>query len=173
MERSGSTHLSGEHGRSSVRLIRKSSAIRSRERIQTVSTVIVDRSAVFRAGLIHALSGTQFRVVAEGAHLQELEKSMFSSQRNLFLVNVEESIGKIDTYLSSILKECNKNYLVLLGNALDDEFDSILGLKCNGYMSKNEITLDFLVQSLNVVVSDGVVLSPNFMNKLRSEWVYN
>src|SRR6478672_13739578 len=50
---------------------------RTRARIESVPTVLVDQSGLFRAGLRHILSGSRFRVTMDCSSIHDIEPDAF------------------------------------------------------------------------------------------------
>lgn len=152
--------------------IGKSRAHRARN--QSIATVIVDRSALFRAGLVHTLAETHFRVAAQCARLDELDRSTFGAGRCcVFVIGLDNPVQEIEVYLSDIRNQFEKSHIIFLGSQVDDsEFNSVIKLGGACYMLKHEVTADTLLRSMELVISGEEVFSHEFMKKLRSEWVH-
>ena len=151
----------------------KSNAPRQRARGQTIATVIVDKSALFRAGLIHTLAETNFRVVAECARLDELDRSAFGPDKcYVFLIGLDESSRENELHIAELRKACDRCYFVFLGSCVDESaLRWVINIGGACYMLKDEVTVDILLRSLDIVISGAQVFSQDFMRKLRLEWL--
>jgi two-component system nitrate/nitrite response regulator NarL len=167
----GATHFGEKRGISLLALVPKSKAERPRARMQIIPTVIVDRSALFRAGLVHTLIDTRFKVTAQCARLDELDRHAFQSRESLALISLDAPTQEIGSYISNLRKHFDKLRVILLNEKFDDrELNSVIALGADSYMLKGEITLDSLLWSLELVMSGGKVFPHAFMEKLRREW---
>jgi two-component system nitrate/nitrite response regulator NarL len=170
----GTTYSDAVRGDSMLPFVVKPKVDRLRSKAQTVATVIVDRSALFRAGLVHTLADTRFKVSGQFARLDELDAHVFgAAQDRLLLVSSDEFTEDKKEHLLKIWELYEKPYIVLLGEAFDKiDLNFIMGFSCDAYMLKHEITAKFLLQSLELVVAGGDVFSHEFMEKLRSYWIF-
>jgi DNA-binding NarL/FixJ family response regulator len=148
-------------------------AMRQRAKSDAVATVIVDKSALFRAGLIYTLADTHFKVIAECARLDELERSAFASDKcYVFLIDLDESFEDNELQIAELRKACERSYFVFLGDFVDTSaLHWVLNMGGACYMLKDEVTVDGLLRSLDIIISGAQVFSQGFMNQLRREWL--
>jgi two-component system, NarL family, nitrate/nitrite response regulator NarL len=140
-----------------------------RQRQREIPTVIVDRSALFRAGVAHILSGTTFRVVSGFAALFEVPTKTLNRRPALLLLG-------LDMDATAVLAE-----LALLRAALDgglhtvmlsrfpsvEEFAAAVDAGGSAYLLKDEITPDVLLKSLDLVFLGAMVIPQEFAGSLR------
>src|SRR5579884_270021 len=141
---------------------------------QIITTVVVDKCELFRAGLVHTLAETRFRVAAECARLDELDRSAFGFDKcYVLLLGIDDcSESELEPYISDLRKLCDLCYVVFLGTKLEKAaLASIISMGGAGYMAKHTITSDVLVRSLDIVISGSRVFSQDFMSELQREWL--
>jgi two-component system, NarL family, nitrate/nitrite response regulator NarL len=134
----------------------------------TIATVIVDRSSLFRAGLIHTLSGTRFKVRAFKSSLAEVPESLVLRRAPLLLIIALDT--QTDEELSHLeqLKRANPELRVLtLSNHFDpDRIVCAIEAGADSCLLRNETPADVLVRTLELVIAGKTVLPEGF-----AEWV--
>jgi two-component system nitrate/nitrite response regulator NarL len=131
--------------------------------------IIVDKSALFRAGMSRVLTNTRFRLKAAVASVAAIPESALRSKTDaILLMGVD---GCSETDLSS-LSSLKSNYPLLNVVALGGEFDpkavcEALEAGANGYLLKEEITTEALLKSLEVVLLGEAVLPRRLIQLLR------
>lgn len=143
-----------------------SEARRSDEAADFVATFIVDRSAIFRAGLTHALSGTRFRVLAHDASLDAplLESiETLAHDHVLLLIGLDEDDAQIGVDIPRLRGSNPKIRIVLLsGRFSSDEGLAALSAGVNGYLAKNELEPQLLLEFLALIVQGTTIVSKAF-----------
>jgi two-component system, NarL family, nitrate/nitrite response regulator NarL len=151
-----------------VSLLPNKAAARSRSRSsrprRAVPVVVVDKSALFRAGLVYILSGSRFRVAASCSALADLSERIFSDKRCIVLISLDEQTAPI---LSRVVSLAARGVRVI---ALSERFQpeeafAAIEAGADGYLLKNEISPDALVKSLELVLLGGVIM-PQGLSKL-------
>lgn len=135
-----------------------------------IPTVIVDRSALFRAGLTHMLSGTRFRVVEGRARLQDIPKSIFKHHVCLVLVGLNYAGPAVLSELS-LLKAGHEDLRIVI---FSDRFDlkellTAIAFGADCYLLKHDVSPQALLQSLELVLLGETVISSGFTELIRSQ----
>ena len=143
-----------------------SEARRSDEAAGFVATFIIDRSAIFRAGLTHALSGTRFRVLAHDASLDAglLENiETLAHDQVLLLIGLDEDNAHIGSDIPRLRSSNPKIRVVLLSSRFSsDEGLAALSAGVNGYLAKNELEPRLLLEFLALIVQGTTIVSKAF-----------
>ena len=139
------------------------------QRRHLVSAIVVDRSPLFRAGLVHILNDTRFRVVATASCLVDLSPRVLSGDRCLLLLGVD---GDADTQLPELpsLREQNGGLRVIVladSIAVPDPFAAI-SAGGDSYLLKNDVTPEILLKALEVVLLGAVVLPRQLIDRKLS-----
>jgi hypothetical protein len=67
------------------------------QRPRCIPTVVVDKNALFRAGLIHILAGTRFKVIASFCDLSNIQNGRLNHQISMALVGIDDKgLGRFD-----------------------------------------------------------------------------
>ncbi len=131
--------------------------------------IIVDKSALFRAGMSRVLPNTRFRLRATVASVAAIPESALRGKTNaILLIGVD---GSSETDLSN-LSSLKSNYPLLNIVALGGEFDlkavcEALEAGADGYLLKGEITTEGPLKSLEVILLGEAVLPRRFTQLLR------
>jgi len=142
----------------------------ARQRPPTIPTAIVDKSALFRAGLEYSLAETQFRVVASYATLNELPFNAFTEGPCLLLFGFDREPRSASPQVLG-LREHNK-YLrvVVFGDQLDgNQLLAAIDMGGDCYVLKNEITPELLLKNLDIVISGKIICPLNFIKALDKQ----
>ena len=75
---------------------------RSGKRRQLVPIVIIDRSALFRAGLVHILAGSRFRVTANCSSLSDLSENVLGAKHSVLLISLDEEKAAVMPQIASL-----------------------------------------------------------------------
>jgi DNA-binding NarL/FixJ family response regulator len=148
------------------------SSRRSNKRARSVPTVIVDKSALFRAGLAHCLAGGRFRIAAGVSTLCELPDHALQIGQCLVLVglNGEDNSATLSQIASlKARREC-LHTIILTEQFRPEDLLAAIEAGAEGYLIKNEITPEALVQSLELVLLGGVVI-PQLFSRTRKGWM--
>lgn len=162
-----------EHGTSSVEPnseVPKEATSCQPRRTNAVDTIIIDKSALFRAGLIHTLEKTRFRVVSEYSSVAAFSERA-ASEDAVVLIGLDRTSHDGIAGLTSLREDGRLGHLIILGEDLEEkEFDLVIGLRCDSYMLKHEITPEILLRSMELVMLGEEVFSRDFMQMLRQHW---
>lgn len=136
---------------------------RAKRRWETIPVVLIDKSALFRAGLRHILSGSRFRVVAECNKLSEWPANTLDDRPAVALVGLDHDIGSILPWIRS-LKETNRTLrIIVLGERMDPgQGMAVIESGADGYLLRNETGADAVLKSLELVLVEGVVVPHGF-----------
>jgi two-component system nitrate/nitrite response regulator NarL len=131
--------------------------------------IIVDKSALFRAGMSRVLTNTRFRVKATVASVAAIPESALRGKANAILLMGVDGSSKTDLSNLSSLKS---NYPLLNVVALGGEFElkavcEALAAGADGYLLKGEITTEGLLKSLEVILLGEAVLPRRLTQLLR------
>jgi two-component system nitrate/nitrite response regulator NarL len=135
-----------------------------------IRTIIVDRSALFRAGLTRVLTRTRFRVTAAKASLESLRDN-FARADDVGLLLV--GLGGISTelvQLPSWKQQYPRLRILGLGSRFDiEELHAAIQAGADGYLLKEEVTTETLLRALDIIVLGEAVLPQKFMQSMRTE----
>ena len=138
---------------------------RSASRRVAIPTIVLDRNLLFRLGLIHLLAKTRFRVVADGASLRELPSRIANARHGLVLLGIDGETTEILAELAPLRRAGFR--VVMLGNRLDAQTLSVLlGASGQGYLLKDEISSEMLLNSLELVLLGAMVVPCGLMQCL-------
>jgi two-component system, NarL family, nitrate/nitrite response regulator NarL len=138
---------------------------RSDKRLQLVPIAIIDRSALFRAGLVHILAGSRFRVKANCSSLSDLSEGAFSNKPCVVLVSLDtEGVEALPRITS--LTDQGVCVIVLSEQFRAGELLAAIKAGAHGYLLKNEISPDVLLKSLELALL-GVVIIPRGLTILH------
>jgi two-component system, NarL family, nitrate/nitrite response regulator NarL len=136
-----------------------------------VPTIIVDRNALFRVGLIHTLSESRFRVTAEYSAFNELLVDEAAPKAGLLLIGLDDLINQSLEEFRQFKKSHGDFHVALLGEHADEKEVRIAIDFCGEcYVIKNAINPAILLQSLELVMTGQSVFTHEFMRVLQSEW---
>lgn len=140
------------------------------QRPREVPTIIIDRSALFRAGLEHILSGTRFRVIGGHATLADIPAKILHRPSALLLVGLDRDTPETLSELASLRASADDLRAVMMGSYFDaEEFFSVVEAGADGYLLKDQITPDALLSYLELVFFGGMVIPREFIDLFRSE----
>jgi two-component system nitrate/nitrite response regulator NarL len=138
-------------------------------RRELVPTVVIDKSALFRAGLCHIMTGSRFRVAAEYGRLSDIPPDLLGHKRGVVIVSLDRNPTATLSWVSMVVERNEDLCVLALGDRLDPEllvaaFDSGAG----GYLLRDEIGPDAVLKSLELVLVGGVVVPQGFTRLLRN-----
>ena len=145
------------------------SSSRSRKRPRLIRTVIIDKSELFRAGLAHVLAGSRFRVTASRSSLSDLSEKVLGDKQCVALISLDREAGAILPQVAS-LTERGVHVILLTEKFHPEELVAAIEAGAAAYLLKNEIALDLLVKSMELVLRGGVVIPKGF-TKLPKDFV--
>lgn len=140
-----------------------------RQRQREIPTIIVDRSALFRAGLEHILSGTTFRVVLGCAALFEVPAKALNRRPALLLLGLDMDAAAVLSELASLQASLDGElHTVMLSRFPNaEEFAAAVDAGGSAYLLKDEITPNALLKSLELVFLGAMVIPQEFTGLLR------
>ncbi|MEA2725943.1 MAG: two-component system, NarL family, nitrate/nitrite response regulator NarL [Acetobacteraceae bacterium] len=142
---------------------------RIRKKRQAVPAAIIDKSALFRAGLMHILSGSQFCVTAACPTLQDLPEQALDDTPCVALIGLDKDVEAVLSRIA-VLKQKHKGLRVIVfsEHLHPEQFLAALGAGADGYLLRNEISPDAVLKSLELVLVEGVVVPQGFTKILNS-----
>lgn len=140
---------------------------RARRQRRTVPIVIIDKSALFRAGLTSILAGSRFQVTASCANIDELGKRILIEKPVVALVTLDKEAETI-LMQAAALTEQGLRVLMLSERFRPEEVFAAIEAGADGYLLKNEISPDALLKSLELVCLGGVVIPHGFSKLLKN-----
>jgi two-component system nitrate/nitrite response regulator NarL len=142
---------------------------RLRRKPQSIPAAIIDKSALFRAGLTYILSGSKFRVAAACPTLHDLPEQALGDADCVALIGLDKGMEPVLSPIAA-LKEKHKGLRVII---LSEEFHperfiAAIGAGADGYLLRNEISPNAVLKSLEMVLVDGVVVPQGLAQLLNS-----
>lgn len=132
---------------------------RPRKATAPVSTIIVDPSPLFRAGLAHILGQTRFHVRAHGSSITDLPSGIFGRKSCIALISLDEN-PETTLKLVAQLTQSHEGLrvIVLVDRFCPQDLFGAIGAGAGGYLLKNEIMPEALFQSLELVLLGAVII---------------
>ena len=143
---------------------------RSKRRYRQVPIVIIDKSALIRAGLAHVLAGGRFRVAADCSTLCDLPESALNDRQCVALICPDnDDAGDISLQIAQLKGQADGLRIIVLAEQFrPEELLAVIEAGADGYLIKSEITPEALVQSLELVLLGGVVIPHGLSKPLKS-----
>jgi two-component system nitrate/nitrite response regulator NarL len=130
--------------------------------------VIIDASALFRAGVMHILAGTQFRIVAGCSGLDEVPPNALNGHQCLALISLDNDARAVLSQVPSLKAQHEYLRVVMLSDRFDpDEFLTALEFGCGGYLLKNEISPDALLKSLELILMGSTIVPRGSLQRVK------
>jgi two-component system nitrate/nitrite response regulator NarL len=121
--------------------------------LSRIPVIIVESNLLFRAGLVHILAGSQFRVVAEGSSLADVPPDIGFEDDCILLVALgKDDAGTITPGITTLRERFGGLHVVVLCDELGRDLVSQLGNLVNAYFLKNEIGPAFILRSLEMIL---------------------
>ena len=133
------------------------------------TTLIVDKSPLFRAGLEHILAASPFRVATSCSSLSELSEEVLGDKPGLLLISLYEEVPAVFQQLAS-LSERGLHIVVLSERFHPEELVAALTAGVAGYFLKDEVSSDVLVKALELALLGEVIISKS-LTKAPKEWM--
>ena len=133
------------------------SASHRKSKHRQIPIVIIDKSALYRAGLRYVLPTDGYRVVGDYSTLDEIPPTAFDHPRCMVLIGLDE----VNLSPSQIrnLKEHHDLPVIALSDQSDGiECFSAIDAGADGYLIKDEVTPEILVKALELVLLGGTVI---------------
>jgi two-component system, NarL family, nitrate/nitrite response regulator NarL len=142
---------------------------RLRRKPQSIPAAIIDKSALFRAGLTYILSGSKFRVAAACPTLHDLPEQALGNADCVALIGLDKGMEPVLSRIAA-LKEKHKGLRVII---LSEEFHperfiAAIGAGADGYLLRNEISPNAVLKSLEMVLVDCVVVPQGLVQLLNN-----
>ncbi len=143
---------------------------RRKEKLRSVPGIIVHSSALFRAGLMHILSGSPFRIMASCSALADVPEQVFGDGDCVALMGIGKDPEPVLTGIASLKRQHIGLRVIVLSDRLQaNQFVAAIGAGADGYLLKDDISADALLKSLELVLVNGVVVPHGFLNLLNSK----
>lgn len=140
---------------------------RVKRRNEIVPAALIDKSALFRAGLRHILSGSRFRVTADCYKLAELPANALGDSRSVALIGLDRDAEAVLPRIPSLKERHNGLRVVVLSDRLDrEQLVAAIEAGADGYLLRDEIEPDAVLKSLELILVDGVVIPQGFAKLL-------
>jgi two-component system nitrate/nitrite response regulator NarL len=152
--------ISAGEGSSSGKVTRP---VRSRKHAAVVPVVIADKSALFRAGLIHILAGTRFRVIATWSNAADLAGAAI--KKCIALISLDKNSELILPQLAYLAGQ-GVRVIILSERLRTEEVFAAIEAGADGFLLKNETSPDALLKSLELVWLGEEVVIPHGLPKL-------
>ena len=135
------------------------------------AVIIVESNLVFRAGLVHVLAESQFKVVAECSALAQIPPATLAENDCILLVAVcKETISTISSDILHLYERYRGLRVVALCDDLNcREFIAQLGNIAHAYFLKSEIGPDFILRSLEMILLGATVFPRQLFEKILVE----
>jgi len=116
---------------------------------------------------MHTLAETRFRIIASCSSLTELPPSVFNGSQCVALIGLDNEARAVPDIL--FLKEKYKWLrIIVLGEQLGvDELLAMATVGGDAYLLRNELTRDFLLKSLEIILNGGTVVLQGSEHLLR------
>lgn len=135
-----------------------------------VPTVIVDKSPLLRAGLMHILAGSRFRVTVSCSRLKDVQKSALNSRVCLALLGLDKDARAVLSEISVLKAQHECLRVVIFSDRFDlEELLAVIASGGDCYFLKNEISPDILLKSLELVLLGETIVPQQFTQLLRSQ----
>lgn len=135
-----------------------------------IRTIVIDPSALFRAGLAYALHQTRFRVVSDYSSIDDLPESVvLNGQESMALIGVDQIPSSVLSHVSLLKAQHAALHVVMLGTRLEPE-DMMAAIEsgADGYLLKNEVSVEALVNSLDLVLMGETIIPQGLIQLIRS-----
>ena len=139
---------------------------RGRKRIDLVPIVLVDQSALFRAGLRHILSGSGFRVTADCSSIHDVAPDAFGRVSTVAVIGLDRDVVAVLHRVRELKTQHPELRVIMLG--IDaEQLVAAIDSGADGYLLRDAVEPKTLLKSLEMVLADGVVVPKGF-TKLMS-----
>src|SRR6185437_12877767 len=94
---------------------------RVRAHIESVPTVLIDQSGLFRAGLRHILSGSRFRVTMDCSSIHDVEPDAFGRVASVAVIGLHRDVAAVLHRVRELKAQYPELRVIMLGNRMDAE----------------------------------------------------
>lgn len=138
---------------------------------QSVVTIIIEGSDLFRTGIVEVLSKTRFRVMAAYANLNDfMIIPEYREMDSLLLVGVDGDPGRFLLLLKSVRVQCRNMRVILLSDHFEpNQIMDAIELGVEGYLLRNTVSSEVLVKAMEIVMLGETVLPRRFLHLLCSQ----
>jgi two-component system, NarL family, nitrate/nitrite response regulator NarL len=134
---------------------------RGRKRIDLVPIVLVDQSALFRAGLRHILSGSGFRVTADCSSIHDVAPDAFGGVSTVAVIGLDRDVVAVLHRVRELKAQHPELRVIMLG--IDaEQLVAAIDSGADGYLLRDAVEPKTLLKSLEMVLADGVVVPKGF-----------
>lgn len=113
-------------------------------------TFLVSESNLFRTGLKHILSGSEYRVELEAETIREIDPEI--AENALLILRKPSDISDVESDITHLKRSSgNVRLVILAGNMSTDQMAVGFAAGADGYLLE-EISSDALLESLNLVM---------------------
>jgi len=124
-----------------------------------VPTAVVDQNILCRAGLIHMLAGTRYRIVANCSGIEDLPERVLKYKHVMILLGFDK---KADCAFAKVLRlrsEHKNAHIVVLSEALTPEdVPTAIRAGINAYMVKDQLNTEALLKALEISAFHSMVV---------------
>ena len=137
---------------------------------QAIPAVIVDQSAVFRAGLSFALTSGRFRIAVDGASLDDVVgRTELDSGPTMLLLGLNQASSADLAQVSVLKMQYDHLRVIALTDRLDlEELVAAIQAGVDGYLLKSHLSADDLLQAMELVLLGRRVLPQHFADVART-----
>lgn len=137
--------------------------LRGKRRHELVPVVLIDRSALCRAGLKHILGGSRFRVAAEHDRLSQIRIDLLGNKQGVILVGLELDAKATFAQFRRLKSDNSDLRILALSKQMDPEqLIAAFDAGANGFLVHDEIAPETLQRALELVLVDGIVIPRGF-----------
>jgi two-component system nitrate/nitrite response regulator NarL len=130
--------------------------------------VLIEKSALSRAGLLQILAPSRFRVTAAASKLSDLAESVLSDKCCVALISLDGGAAEILSRVRLLTEQHKDLHIIILTERFrSEELFAAIEAGAQGYLLKNEISADALLQSMELVLLGGVVIPRGLTPKDR------
>lgn len=134
-----------------------------KSRWEFVPTMLVDRSALFRAGLRHILSGSRFRVTADCGSISDLPLSALGGRRAVVLAGLDRDSETDLSCIRSLREQYKELRVIVFSDRMDaQQMIAAIEAGADGYLLRDEVEVEALLKLLEVVLAGGIVVPRGF-----------
>jgi two-component system nitrate/nitrite response regulator NarL len=143
----------------------------SSQRPRWIPTVIVDKNALFRAGLIHILAGTRFRVIADCSDLSNIQHGRLNGPICMALVGIDDKGARaVRSELLSLKAQHERLRIVIFSDRFDlEELFTAIASGGDCYLLKNEVSPEAILKSLELALMGETIVPQGFGQLLRDQ----
>ena len=136
---------------------------RGKRRWKFVPAILIDRSALFRAGLRHILSGSRFRVTADCGSFSDLPLGALCGRHGVVLVGLDRDTETDLSCIRSLLEQHREPRVIVFSDRMDaQQMIAAIDAGADGYLLRDEVKVDAILTLLEMVMAGGIVVPRGF-----------